>query len=174
MNKLEDTIKLKKGIGKVLPLFHKEDLGYHVDKILKDYDDIRTAVEERPYLRSYLEEEVKKSLAEYKWDIYGAKAVDSLDKITSVIELGSTVFGGVGEEGVKLATEPVEWAAKGLYTVYYVAHSGDLAAIPYFTAAELASLIPWVGEAVDWADLYVNKTTKYMRKKAVENFRKAA
>jgi hypothetical protein len=178
MPDLSDVVKTAKSAkelgtqahGALIPILEKEDLGYHVDQIISEYKPIRDAIEQKPYLRDALTEYMKHTLYEYKWLLYGAKTVDSVDKIAAVVELGAGFFGPQAETGVKAVTEPLEAVLKIPYAVYYTAKAGDYVAPLYFAAVEAASLIPYLGEAVDFADLYVGRVRTQMRRKVADRF----
>jgi hypothetical protein len=107
---------------------------------------------------------------EYKWNLYGAKTIDSIDKIAAVAELGAGLFGPEAEMAVKAVAEPLEWALKIPFAGYYTAKTSDWFAPVYFTAAEAASLVPYVGEIVDIKHVYLNRVRKTMRKQAAQSF----
>jgi len=166
----EGTFKKFSKAREILPLLETEDVEYHLDEIVKAYPDIARKIEEKPYLKDALRKYVKDSLYEHKYDLYGAKFVDSVDRIAAGVELGSLLFGGVGEEAIKTVTEPIEWVTKGLYTGYYLYHTKDWTSVPYFTVMEVLSLLPVVGEAFDISNVYLNRLRKQIRKKAAGNF----
>lgn len=160
----------KKAHGALIPILEKEDLEYHVDRVIEQYKDVRDALQQKPYLRDMLREYARQTLQEYKWMLYGAKTVDSIDKITAVAELGAGIFGPEAEMGVKAVTETAEAVAKLPYVAYYTVQSGDYVAPLYFVAAEAASLIPYAGEAVDFMDLYTNRIRQEIQKKTAKRF----
>lgn len=160
----------KKAHGALIPILEKEDLEYHVDRVIEQYKDVRDALQQKPYLRDMLREYARQTLQEYKWMLYGAKTVDSIDKITAVAELGAGIFGPEAEMGVKAVTETAEAVAKLPYVAYYTVKSGDYVAPLYFVAAEAASLIPYAGEAVDFMDLYTNRIRQEIQKKTAKRF----
>lgn len=178
MAELSDVVKKAKDVkefgtqahGALVPILEKEDLGYHVQQIINEYKPIRQAIEQKPYLKDTLTEYMKHTLYEYKWLLYGAKTVDSVDKIAAVVELGAGFFGPEAETGVKVVTEPLEAVLKLPYAAYYTVKSQDYVAPLYFAAVEAASLIPYLGEAVDFADLYVGRVRTQMRKKVADRF----
>lgn len=160
----------RKAHGALIPILQKEDLEYHVDRVIEQYKDVRDALQQKPYLRDMLREYARQTLQEYKWMLYGAKTVDSIDKITAVAELGAGIFGPEAEMGVKGITETAEYILKIPYTAYYAVKSGDYVAPLYFVAAEAASLIPYAGEAVDFMDLYTNRVRGQIQKKTAKRF----
>ena len=162
----------KKGHSALIPILAKEDIGYHVDKILDKYKEIHDALEQKPYLRSVLYDYMKQTMQKYKWLLYGAKTLDSIDKLTAIVELGAGMFGPEAEIGVKGFTETLECIMKIPYAAYYAIKSKDYVAPLYFFAAEVASLVPYAGEAIDMMDLYTNKVRYQMQKKTAERFLK--
>ncbi|PIN79032.1 hypothetical protein COV16_05205 [Candidatus Woesearchaeota archaeon CG10_big_fil_rev_8_21_14_0_10_34_8] len=152
------------------PIFEKEDLDYHVDSLLKEHKDVKRAVADNPYLRRDVQRYMEQTIQEYKWAIYGAKTVDSIDAVATAIELGAGLLGPQAEAGVKVVTEPIEWMTKIPYVTYYAVKSGDWFSPVYFTAAEALSLVPYAGAIVDFKHIYLNRLRKRMRKKAAEGF----
>ncbi len=152
------------------PILEREDIGYHVEQILKYNPQIRKAVEQKPYLRDVLGRYVERTVQDYKWLLYGAKTVDSIDKIAAVVELGAGAFGPQAEVGIKVVTESLEAVTKIPYVSYYAGKTGDYVGVLYFAAAEAASLIPYVGEAVDVMHVYTNRLRSQLQKKAAKDF----
>lgn len=160
----------KQGHQTFLPILEEENIGYHVDKILGNYKEIRDALKEKPYLRSVLSAYMAHTVQEYKWMLYGAKTVDSVDKLTAVAGLSVGLLGPEAEVGFKAVKEPLEYILKVPYTAYYTAKSKDYTAPLYFIAAEAASLVPYAGEAVDMMDMYTNRLRTQMQTKTAQRF----
>ena len=106
----------------------------------------------------------------YKGSVYWGKVIDSWDRVTSSISLAAELGVGPGTLA-SAAEEVVEEVPKGLYSIYYALKTKDLLAVPYWAAAELASLLPFgIGDMTDFTNIYVNRARKRMEKATVKLF----
>jgi len=167
--------KLSKAAGKILPIFSKESVSDFTNEILREDEAIRTAVISNPRYRELLEKYVAKNFKKYRGVMKGAKVVDSWDRVTSAMGLvGDAVgpfSGGLGYAFSALE-EVGEMIPKGIYALYYVKKTGDKKAIPLWAGAEAASFIPYVGDAIDMTNIYVNMARKITKEKTKEDFRR--
>ncbi|VVB79213.1 Uncharacterised protein [uncultured archaeon] len=169
--RLEKTKTLGKAAGKILPLFAKDSVSDFTDEILREDEYLRNLVLQNPDYRGLLEQHVSDQFKKYKGVLTGAKLVDSWDRVTSAIGMAAEVFPGLGtlvDEGEEL----VELIPKGIYAVHYVHKTKDWKAPIYWTAAEAASFIPIVGDAIDMTNIYVNRARKVTKDAVKKEFRK--
>jgi len=128
-----------------------------------------------PDYRTLLEEKIAKTFKEYHGVLTGSKLIDSWDRVTSAIGLVADAVGpfsgGLGYL-ISAGTEISELIPKGIYAIYYGKKIKDLKAIPYWTAMEAASFIPYLGEAIDMSNIYVNRARKITKEKVKKEMRK--
>jgi len=171
------TAKLGQAAGKILPVFSRENVSEFTKGILRENEDIRQAVITNPRYLPLLEQKVEESFRKYRGVIRGGKVVDSWDRVTSALGLAADAvgpFSGFLGNLLSAGEEIVELIPKGIYAAYYLTKTGDWKAIPYWTAAEAASFIPYLGDAIDMTNIYINRARKLTSKKAAEEFRKTA
>lgn len=167
--------KLKRGGKVLLPIFKRDHPSEFVNEILREDEGIRQAVIYNPRYRALLEQMTLETFKKYKGVLKGARLVDSWDRVTSAIGLvGDAVGPFTGGAGniVSALEEIPELIPKAIYAVYYRAKTGDKKAIPYWTAAEAASFIPYVGDAIDMANIYVDRARKMTKEKVKKDFRR--
>ena len=166
--------KLAKAGGKILPIFSRQSSEEFVNEILREDEEIRNAVIVNPQYRKLLEKKVTETFKKYRGVIYGSKVVDSWDRVTSAAGLAGDAVGPFSE-GLGYAfsalEELVEAIPKGIYALYYVAKTGDVKAIPMWATAEAASFIPYVGDAIDMTNLYVDRARKITKNEVKKGFR---
>lgn len=159
----------------ILPLFARESIGDFTEEILREDEDIREIVLKNPFYKAVLENRVKDAFSRYQGVMYGAKVVDSWDRVTSAFGLAADAAGpfsgGIGHV-LSAVEELAELIPKGIYSVYYLGKTGDMKALPIWAGAEAASFIPVVGDAIDMTNIYVNRARGLVKKKAIEDFRR--
>jgi len=70
------------------------------------------------------------------------------------------------------AEEVSELIPKSVYALYYLTKTGDWKSIPIWAGVEAASFIPYVGDAIDMTNIYINRARDFTKKKLKEDFRK--
>jgi hypothetical protein len=166
--------KLAKAGGKILPIFSRESPEDFVNEILREDEYIRNAVIRNPQYKELLKKKATETFKKYRGVIYGSKVVDSWDRVTSAAGLAGDAVGpfSAGAGYVFSALEEVvETIPKGIYALYYLAKTGDKKAIPIWAGAEVASLTPYVGDAIDMTNIYVNRARKITKDKVKKDFR---
>jgi len=174
--KTKFAIEKTKRAGKVLlPIFKKEYVSDFANEILREDEELRMRVMLNPAYRALLERKVAEVFKDYRGVLTGSKLVDSWDRVTSAIGLAGDAIGpftgGIGNL-VSAGEEIPELIPKALYAVYYGIKTKDLKAIPYWTAAEAASFIPYLGDLIDMANIYVNRARKITKEKVKKEMRK--
>ena len=170
------AIEKTKRAGKVLlPIFKKEYVSDFANEILREDEELRNRVMLNPQYRQLLEQYVAKTFRDYRGILTGSKLVDSWDRVTSAVGLvadaAGPFTGGLGNL-ISAGEEIPELIPKVLYAVYYGIKTKDLKAIPYWTAMEAASFIPYIGDAIDMANIYVNRARKATKEKVKRDLRK--
>ena len=169
--------KTKRAGGKILPIFSREHPSYFVNEIMREDEEIRKAVLSNPRYRDLLEQQSVVAFKKYSGVITGAKVVDSWDRVTSaaglVADAAGVVSAGAGNV-ISAVEEVAEGIPKGIYALYYLAKTGDWKSIPLWTAYEIASLIPFVGDAIDMTNIYVHRARKMTKEKVKKEFWKHA
>ncbi|MBP7708334.1 hypothetical protein KA107_01505 [Candidatus Pacearchaeota archaeon] len=159
----------------LLPIFKKEYVSDFTNEILREDEELRQQVMLNPSYRSLLESKVAEIFKSYRGVLTGSKLVDSWDRVTSAIGLvGDAVgplSGGLGYL-VSAGEEIPELIPKAVYAIYYGIKTKDLKAIPYWTAMEAASFIPYIGDAIDMSNIYVNRARKATKEKVKKEMRK--
>ena len=158
----------------LLPIFKREYVSDFADEILKEDNELRKLVLQNPEYRTLLNEKVAEIFKKYSKLIKGAKIIDSWDRVTSAAGLAGDVVGpftgGLGN--ILSAMEEIpELIPKVAYAVYYGAKTKDLKAIPYFAVAEAASFIPYIGDAIDMTNIYVERARKATKEKVKKDMR---
>lgn len=169
--RLEKTKNLAGAVGKILPLFSRESVSDFTDELLREDEYLRRVVLQNPEYRTLLEQHVSDQFKKYRGVLTGAKLVDSWDRVTSTIGVAAEIFPGLGtivDEGEEL----VELIPKGIYAVHYMKKTKDWKGPLYWTAAEAASFIPIVGDAIDMTNIYVNRARKVTKQAVKKEFRK--
>jgi len=167
--------KLAKAGGKIFPIFSRESPRRLVDEILREDEGIRRAVIENPEYRNILEQKTGEIFKKYKGVIYGSKVVDSWDRVTSALGLvGDAVgpFSGTIGNWISAAEDIGELIPKGIYALYYVNKTGDKKAIPIWAGVETTSFIPYLGDAIDMTNIYVNRARKITKEKVKDEFKR--
>jgi hypothetical protein len=167
--------KLSRAGGKLLPIFARDRPSDLVDEILREDEYIRSLVIQNPEYRGLLERNVSEAFKKYRGVIYGARVVDSWDRVTSALGLIGDAVGPFSAGAGNLFSageEIVEGIPKGIYALYYLKKTGDKKAIPLWAGAEAASFIPYVGDAIDMTNIYVNRARRMTKEKAKEEFRR--
>ena len=144
---------------------------------MRQEEETRKAVMSNPRYRDLLEQQSVAAFKKYSGVITGAKMVDSWDRVTSAAGLLADAAGVVsaGTGNVLSAVEEVaEGIPKGIYALYYRAKTGDWKSIPLWTEYEIASLIPFVGDAIDMTNIYVHRARKMTKEKVKKEFWKHA
>jgi len=167
--------KTKRGLKLLLPIFKKESVSEFTNEILREDEELRGMIIFNPSYRNILERKVAEIFKQYRGVLTGSKLIDSWDRVTSAIGLAGDVVGpfsaGLGNL-FSAGEEVVELIPKAIYSVYYGAKTRDLKALPYWTAAEAASFIPYMGDAIDMANIYVNRARKFTKEKVKKEMRK--
>lgn len=167
--------KLGRAAGMVLPIFAKDNPSDFVNEILREDEEIRQKVIDNPQYRELLERNALRVFKDYKHVLTGSRLVDSWDRVTSAIgevaDVAGLFTGGAGNLG-SLAEEGIEQIPKSIYSLYYVTKTGDWKAIPYWGVLEGLSCIPYVGDFIDMANIYVNRARKITKKKVKEDFKR--
>ena len=165
--------KLAKARGKLLPIFSRESPEEFVNEILREDENIRNAVITNPQYKQFLEQKASETFKKYRGIIYGSKVIDSWDRVTSAAGLATDAVGpfsaGIGN-ALSALEEVVELIPKGIYTLYYLTKTGDFKTIPLWAGAEAASFIPYVGDAIDMTNIYVNRARKITKDKVKKDF----
>jgi len=174
--KAKYSIEKTKRAGKVLlPIFKKDSISDFTNEILREDEDLRRRVMLNPEYRNLLEQKVSEVFKQYKGILKGSKLVDSWDRVTSAVGLMGDATGpftaGLGY-AVSAAEEVPELIPKILYGVYYGIKTKDWKAIPYWTAMEAASFIPYLGDAIDMSNIYVNRARKATKEKVKKEMKK--
>jgi len=174
--KAKYSIEKTKRAGKVLlPIFKKDSVSDFTNEILREDEDLRRRVMLNPDYRTLLENKVSEIFKQYKGILKGSKLVDSWDRVTSAVGLvgdaAGPFTGGLGY-AVSVAEEIPELIPKILYGIYYGIKTKDWKAIPYWTAREAASFIPYIGDAIDMSNIYVNRARKATKEKVKKEMKK--
>jgi hypothetical protein len=177
---LEGILKIHAGAKKakktLLPIFQgKEDLGAHLDYLLKEDPELYERIRRNPeYMDSLREaaEEVYRTHSKY---ITGAKLIDSWDKTVDAagwVGKGIVTIGGPPALALEeAAQEVIETIPKGLYLPWYAFGTGDYMAYPYFAGMEIFSMVPIAGDLlIDMKDLYVDRARKRFRQRVKKEF----
>jgi hypothetical protein len=167
-----DTGRARDIAGKILPIFSKEKVSDLVNEILREDEYIRGLTVRYPQLKEVLYRDVVSNFDKYKGVIRGAKVIDSWDRVTSAAGLAAEVTTGPVGSVFSGVEEIVEGIPKGIYAVYYLSKTKDWKSIPIWMGAELASFIPYVGDAVDLTNIYVDRARKFTKEATKENFKK--
>lgn len=157
--------------GKLSPVFSKSSFDDVVNEVLRENEDIRTKVIENPKYRDLLKSSLKDLHKKYGGPLYWGKIIDKWDRVTSGIGMACELIPGVGNVASWIE-EIGELIPKGIYAVYYKNKTGDKKAIPYWAGFEAASFIPYVGDLVDWTNIYFNRARKKTKEAVAESFRK--
>jgi hypothetical protein len=167
--------KTKKATKHLLPIFNKESVSEFTNEILREDEQLRTRVMLNPDYRVLLEKKVAQVFKEYRGVLTGSKLVDSWDRVTSAMGLlgdaASPFSAGLGTL-LSAGEEIVESIPKAIYALYYGAKTKDWKAIPYWTAAEAASFIPYLGDAIDMSNIYLHRARKITKEKVKKEMRK--
>lgn len=173
LDKLEEIAKKAKPVfafGKaVLPIFKRENLDEHVNTLIRNNPNIRSAIEKNPRNYDILKRTAYDLYTKARPYITGAKLVDSWDRVTSSLSLLAEAFPGAGQL-VSAGEEVVELIPKVFYSLYYALKTKDYKALPYFALAEAASFIPIVGDLIDLSNIYVNRARKTFQRKVANSF----
>lgn len=161
--------------GQILPVLSRESVSDFANQILREDERIRNAVIRNPDYRILLEDKVRESFARYKGVMTGGKLVDSWDRVVSGVRIisdaAAPASGGAGFL-ISALFNVADLIPKGLYGVYYTAKTGDWKAAPMWTAYEAASFIPYVGEAIDFMNVYIDRARWFTKEKAKKEFMK--
>jgi hypothetical protein len=167
--------KTKRAGITLLPIFKKDSVADFTNEILREDEDLRRRVMANPDYRMLLEKKVAEVFKEYKGVLRGARLVDSWDRVTSAIGMVGDALGpftgGIGY-AVSAAEEIPELIPKAIYAVYYKNKTKDKKAIPYWSALEAASFIPYIGDAIDMSNIYVNRARKATKEKVKTEMKK--
>jgi hypothetical protein len=167
--------KTKRAGITLLPIFKKDSISDFTNEILREDEDLRRRVMANPAYRNLLEQKVAEVFKEYKGVLRGARLVDSWDRVTSAIGLVGDALGpftaGAGY-AISAAEEIPELIPKAIYAIYYKRKTKDNKAIPYWTAMEAASFIPYLGDAIDMSNIYVNRARKATKEKVKTEMKK--
>lgn len=153
----------------ILPIFGKEDFDVHERYLLRENPRIKALLDGNPKARKMLYDSFREQYSKDRTYLSGAKAIDSLDRITSGLSLLAESYPGIGQV-VSGLEEVGELAPKILYGTYYTIKSKDYKSIPYYALAEVASFIPFVGDVIDLKNLYINRARKTFRRRVAESF----
>lgn len=170
------SIEKTKRAGKVLlPIFKREYVSDFANEILREDEGIRRSILINPAYRDLLEKKISKTFNDYRGVLTGSKLVDSWDRVTSAVGMVGDAVGpfslGIGNM-ISAGEEIAELIPKGLYAIYYGSKTGDLKALPYWAAMEAASFIPYLGDAIDMSNIYINRARKFTKEKVKEEMRK--
>ncbi|MFH1503323.1 MAG: hypothetical protein ABIE36_01545 [Candidatus Diapherotrites archaeon] len=167
--------KTKRAGITLLPIFKKDSISDFTNEILREDEDLRRRVMANPDYRMLLEKKVAEVFKEYKGVLRGARLVDSWDRVTSAIGMAGDALGpftgGLGY-AVSAAEEIPELIPKAIYSIYYKNKTKDKKAIPYWSAMEAASFIPYIGDAIDMSNIYVNRARKATKEKVKAEMKK--
>lgn len=174
--KAKYSFEKSKRAGKALyPVFKKESISDFTNEILREDEELRKRVMLNPEYRNLLEQKVAETFQDYKGILKGSRLIDKWDRVTSGIGLiGDAVgpfSGGIGNL-ISAGEEIPELIPKIFYGLYYAKKTKDWKAIPYWTAMELASFIPYLGDAIDMSNIYINRARKATKKKVKEEMKK--
>jgi hypothetical protein len=151
------------------PVFSKSGIGEVVDEVLRENEYIRNEVVSNPQYRDLLEEKTKEVIKKYKGVLYWAKIIDKWDRVTSGIGLTLEAIPGIGT-AASLVEEVGETIPKAIYALYYKKKTGDKAALYKWGTAEAASFIPYVGDLIDWSNIYINRARKKTKELVTKEF----
>jgi hypothetical protein len=167
--------KTKRATKHLLPLFNRESVSDFTNEILREDEELRTKIMLNPEYRGLLEQKVAQIFKEYRGVLTGSKLVDSWDRVTSGVGLLGDAAGpfsaGLGNL-LSAGEDVVESIPKAIYAIYYGAKTKDLKAIPYWTAMEAASFIPYIGDAIDMSNIYIHRARKATKEKVKKEMRK--
>lgn len=165
-------MKKKKGLeSKVVPIYSWSSYDDLVDEIAKEDKNIAKKIKENKFYRERLKEIAVDMNRKYKGPIYFGRIVDYWDRITSTVGMAAELFPGGGTM-ISAVEEIPELIPKAVYAVYYVNKTGDWKAIPYWSAVEAASFVPFgVGDVVDWTNVYFNRARKKMKDEIKKKFK---
>lgn len=174
--KTKYAIEKTKRAGKfLLPIFKREYVSDFTNEILREDEELRNRVMANPQYRQLLEEKVAQTFKEYRGVLTGSKLVDSWDRVTSsvglVADAAGPFSGGLGNL-ISAGEEIPELIPKAIYALYYGAKTKDYKAIPYWTAIEAASFIPYLGDAIDMSNSYVDRARKITKEKVKKEMKK--
>lgn len=161
--------KLENLKGKVVSVFSTGSLDDFVNDVLRDDERIRRKVISNPGYRDLLKDSVRELHEKYKGPLYWGKIIDKWDRVTSTVGGLAELIPGAGNAFSTLEEIP-ELIPKGIYAAYYVKKTGDWKAIPYWAAAEAASFIPWVGDLIDWTNIYMDRAKKKTKELVKKRF----
>ncbi|MBS3072552.1 hypothetical protein J4477_01830 [Candidatus Pacearchaeota archaeon] len=157
--------------SKVVPVYSWNSFDELVDEIAKEDKKIGKVVRENNFYRERLKEIAVDMNRKYKGPIYFGKIIDKWDRVTSSVGMVAELMPGTGTL-VSALEEIPELIPKAVYAVYYVNKTGDWKAIPYWTAVEAASFLPFgVGDIVDWTNVYFNRARKKMKDAVKKKFK---
>lgn len=167
--------KTKRAGKAIYPLFKKDTVSDFTNEILREDEDLRRRVMLNPEYRNLLEQKVAEVFKEYQGILKGSKLVDKWDRVTSAVGLvGDAVgpfSGGIGNL-ISAGEEIPELIPKVFYGLYYAKKTKDWKAIPYWTAMEAASFIPYIGDAIDMSNIYINRARKATKEKVKKEMKK--
>jgi hypothetical protein len=162
--------RIRKVLGTLLPIFKKDNLEEVVDQIIQESPEIQNAVSSNPDYRSLLKRDVTDIYRKYRGVMWGSKAIDSWDRLTSGLGAALELIPGVGQVA-SLVEEVAEGIPKAAYAAYYVHKTGDKAAVPYWMMHEVASLTPFgLGDFVDMGNAYFKRARKELKNTARYQF----
>jgi hypothetical protein len=167
--------KTKRAGIMLLPIFKKDSVADFTNEILREDEDLRRRVMTNPDYRMLLEKKVAEVFKEYRGVLRGAKLVDSWDRVAGAIGMVGDALGpftaGTGyavSEGAKIP----DLIPKAIYAIYYKKKTKDSKAIPYWSTMEAASFIPYIGDAIDMSNIYVNRARKATKEKVKKEMKK--
>lgn len=167
--------KTKRAGKSIYPLFKKESISDFTNEILREDEDLRRRIMLNPEYRTLLEKKVAETFQEYKGVLKGAKLVDKWDRVTSAVGLlgdaAGPFSGGIGNL-ISAGEEIPELIPKVFYGLYYGKKTKDWKAIPYWTAMEAASFIPYIGDAIDMSNIYIHRARKATKEKVKKEMKK--
>lgn len=167
--------KTKRAGKAIYPLFKKDSVSDFTNEILREDEDLRRRVMINPEYRNLLEQKVTEVFKEYQGILKGAKLVDKWDRVTSAIGLlgdaAGPFSGGIGNL-ISAGEEIPELIPKVFYGLYYGKKTKDWKAIPYWTAMEAASFIPYIGDAIDMSNIYIHRARKATKEKVKKEMKK--
>lgn len=174
--KTKYALEKTKRAGRVLlPILKKDSVSDFTNEILREDEEIRNYVIRNPEYRALLEQQTSKVFNKYKGILTGSRLVDSWDRVTSAIGLvGDAVgpFSGTLGNWISAGEEIIEGIPKAIYSVYYGIKTKDWNAIPYWASVEAASFIPYIGDFIDMANIYVHRARKMTKEKVKKDMRK--
>ncbi len=166
---LEKTKKVKDITAKLSPVFSKSGVGELVDEVLRENEYIRNEIIGNPEYKTFLEDKTKELIKKYKGVIYWAKIIDKWDRVTSGLSMACELVPGIGNV-ISAVEEIGETIPKAIYALYYKKKTGDTGALYRWGAAEAASFIPYVGDLVDWSNIYINRARKKTKEIITKEF----